>query len=404
MPTVTRWHLRTALVFLVLAFATGMLLFMTGCTPPSELTPSTDLHVPPEITPSETDLVQPGTQAIPSWTFHLSGAVNVTPLVSHDLIVTATADGVVHAVQALTGEPAWEFSPAAKVWDASLSVDEDLVCAGLVGGEVACLQAATGEVAWTVELGIEVQSPMVLTGDRVYVPSTHVGTGLENNYEGRASLFALDRRNGALIWEVETGNYILRRPLAADDLVVAGGLFLNEADEGINRLYAFQADSGDVVWEHESNDGLLRWIERAGDVLLFAGHSETVQALDLATGAPLWNYGPGYWIQFPAIQDGILYFGTGDHFMQALRAASGEVVWEQAINMDALNQVGRPLLADGRLWFNSVTGEIYGFDIASGQEFLHLITGHTARVGGARFENFYIMGDPDGFLYAYVIK
>jgi outer membrane protein assembly factor BamB len=90
--------------------------------------------------------------------------------------------------------------------------------------------------------------------------------------------------------------------------------------------------------------------------------------------------------------------------MQALKATTGEVVWEQAINMDALNQVGRPLIADGRLWFNSVTGEIYGFDAASGQELLHLITGHTARVGGALFENLYIMGDPDGVLYAYVIE
>jgi outer membrane protein assembly factor BamB len=380
------------------------ILLITACSTPAappamESTPN--LHDIP--TPERT---QPGQtlNAVPLWTASLTGAVNVTPIASGDLIVIATSDGVIHALHALSGEPAWEFAPGAKAWDASLSVDDELVCTGLEGGLVACLFAATGEAAWTVDLGYEVQSPMVLTPDRVYAPTTHVGTGLEADYSGKAVLFALSRGTGETVWEAETENYILRRPMAAGDLVVAGGVTLNAEDVGVMRLYAFRTADGSPAWQIETDDGLVRWIERAGDVLLYAAHSETVHALDLATGEHLWSYGPGYWIQFPAIRDGVLYFGTGDQFMQALMAADGTVLWETEINLDALSQIGLPIIADDTLWFNSVTGEIYGLQVSSGEIGLHLATGHTSRVGGALFENLYVMGDPDGNVYAYTIK
>jgi hypothetical protein len=55
------------------------------------------------------------------------------------------------------------------------------------------------------------------------------------------------------------------------------------------------------------------------------------------------------------------------------------------------------------IWLNAVTGDIYGLQVANGQQVAHLETGLSIRVGGALFENLYIMGDAEGGLYAFEI-
>ncbi len=101
-----------------------LIVILGACASPSSPTSTPSLQSVPEqsqpITPMETQVEV----ADPVWTATLSGAVNAAPLVSGDLVIVPTADGVIHAVQAETGEIAWVYSGEVKVWDASVSVDE----------------------------------------------------------------------------------------------------------------------------------------------------------------------------------------------------------------------------------------------------------------------------------------
>jgi outer membrane protein assembly factor BamB len=135
--------------------------------------------------------------------------------------------------------------------------------------------------------------------------------------------------------------------------------------------------------------------------VVFSGSSEIVHALSLATGERLWSFGPSYWMQFPAIADNTLFLGSGDERFHALDAATGEHLWETRIDLDSLNQIGRPLLKGDWIVFNAVTGDVYALRQTDGEQILHLETGISARVGGALYENTYIMGDAEGVLYAY---
>lgn len=387
-----------------------LFVFLAACASP---TPTSTIHTLPTLAPATTEPIphgapqatsdDTGTQVIPVWTAKLSDAVNTQPLLSGDLVIIATADGAIHAVNAETGKIAWQFSPQTKVWDASLQVDATRACAGMEGGQVVCLDINTGTPLWVVNLGLNVQSQIALTPDRVYAPTTLVGMGLENDYNGKASLFALDATTGEIVWEKVTDNYVLRRPNVGDGIVVTGGLYTKGEGDGLTRLYALSTEDGSEIWRYESDDGLPRWLEISDQTLLFSAGSETVHALNLTTGQLLWSYGPGFWMQFPAIHEGIVYFGTGDQILHAVQDSTGEIFWDGEINMNALNQIGRPIYRDGQLYFNAVTGEIYTFDAATGAETLHLVTGHTSRVGGALYQNLYLMGDPDGNLYAYAI-
>ena len=354
--------------------------------------------------------VSPSSESAAVWQTQLSAAVNVTPVVENGRVFAATADGTIHAVDAAAGKKIWELQPEnGRLWDASLRVAEDKVCAGLEGGRITCVGAADGQPLWTTELGIEVQSRPALVDGILYVPTTWVGSGTPNDYEGEAVLFALDAANGTILWQAVTENYILRRPIVAGSLVITGGADLaaeGETSSGYNspsRIYAFDKTSGDVVWIHESDDGLMRWLIASDSVVAFAGRSEIVQALNLADGQPVWSFGPSYWMQFPLLADGVFYLGTGDERFQALDAAGGSVLWETSIDLDSLNQIGQPLIAGDTIWLNAVTGDIYGLQMADGQPVAHLETGLSIRVGGALFENLYIMGDAAGGLYAFTI-
>ncbi|MBI5838546.1 MAG: PQQ-binding-like beta-propeller repeat protein [Chloroflexi bacterium] len=379
---------------------------LEACAP--KPTPTPNFHTQPQPTPSA---VSPSPSkaeiASPAWAVQLSGAINSTPIISGDLVIVATADGVVHAVQAGTGESVWMFSPKTRVWDASVNADETRVCAGMEGGQIICLDALTGQTLWIFDAGQEVQSRVALTPDRVYAPTTQAGTGLETNFNESASLIALDAATGEFVWEAVTENYILRRPVIAGEIILTGGAFQVEGQAAgtiETRIYALNTEDGSVRWKYESNDGLVRWVDVSGETVVFSAASETVNALGLADGKLLWQFGPGYWMQFPAMQNGNIFFGSGDELFQAVNASNGQVVWQHEINMSSLNQIGRPLIQENRIWFNSVTGEVYALDAATGGQVKYLSTGRTSRVGGVLYQNLYIMGDPDGNLSAYEIE
>lgn len=373
-------------------------------TPPAPASLQPGVHTQPQAGSTVATLVEITT---PGWVASLSDAVNASPLVSGDLVIVPTADGMLHALKAKTGEIAWVYSGEAKVWDASVNADETKVCAGLEGRRVICLDVKTGIPLWTASLELEVQSRIALTSDRVFAPTTHAGPGVETDFNAQASLIALDASNGAVIWQSLTENYILRRPVVNGNIVITGGAYqLPEKPDGevATGIYAFNTEDGSLLWEYRSNDGLLRWVESDDDLVFFSAASEIVYALNLNDGRLLWQDGPGYWMQFPVMNNGQIYFGSGDENFHAYNASTGVETWSHMIDLSSINQIGRPILRDSSIWFNSVTGAIYSLDVNTGERLATIYTGQSARVGGALYESFYIMGDPQGKVYAYSIQ
>jgi outer membrane protein assembly factor BamB len=384
-----------------------LLVTLISCSSTSSPTPPPslqDAHPQPQTSPLSGT---PAERTSPVWVAQLSGAVNTSLLISGGLVIVPTADGMIHAVHAETGEIAWVYSGGEKIWDASVNADEDKVCAGAQGRRVICLDSKTGNPLWSALLELEVQSRIAITSDRVLAPTTHAGSGVETDFNGQAALVALDASSGQIVWQSLTENYILRRPVVNGNVVITGGAYQlpgKAAGEIATRVYAFDLEDGSLLWMHESKDGLLRWVETGGDVVTFSAATEIVYALRLEDGQLLWRSSPGYWMQFPAMQDGLIFFGSGDEIFHALDASTGREAWSHTINLSSLNQIGRPIIRGNALWFNSVTGEIYALDRITGERLAYLNTGTPSRVGGALSESFYFMGDPEGNLYAYRIQ
>ncbi|HNN12310.1 MAG TPA: PQQ-binding-like beta-propeller repeat protein [Anaerolineales bacterium] len=379
-------------------FALSLAWAMAACTSQPLSTPSFSQV---DVGPAQTD----AEQISPVWTSHVSAAVNTSPLLSDNLVIFPTADGQISVLNSDSGDPAWQYS-GQTVWDTSVNADAERVCAGVKGGKIVCLNALTGEELWTIEIGIETQSKIAMTKEVLYIPTTWAGSGLDADYSAPAELVALNASTGEILWRSVTENYILRRPVVNGGLVITGGAYQPAnlpAGEVATRIYAFNLSDGDLAWTYESKDGLVRWVDSAGDIVIFSGATETVHALDLQDGHLIWDFGPGYWMQFPLIDNGRIFLGTGDEIFHAINASTGIEDWSHNINPASLNQVGRPSLLDGILWFNAITGEIYAVDVEGGKRAAYFATGFSVRVGGVVYQSYYIMGDADGNVHAYKV-
>jgi outer membrane protein assembly factor BamB len=90
--------------------------------------------------------------------------------------------------------------------------------------------------------------------------------------------------------------------------------------------------------------------------------------------AVLWSFKPnGFEVRSsPAVVDGTVYIGHGDHNLYALDAASGTVRWAFATGDHV---VSSPAVADGTVVVGSDDGTLYAVDAATGDERWHLDAG-----------------------------
>src|SRR5215469_10946377 len=96
-----------------------------------------------------------------------------------------------------------------------------------------------------------------------------------------------------------------------------------------------------------------------------ARHSATYQT----GGVPAFHrvkwtfHAAGPIVSTPAVAGGVLYFGSNDHNLYALDAASGELRWKFATKGRVASS---PAVGDGRVYFGSYDSNFYALDAATG--------------------------------------
>ena len=128
-----------------------------------------------------------------AWTFQAGGPILHAAAAAGGLVVFGAADGIVYAIRAADGQAAWKFPTAAAVWNAP-AIHEGLVLIGSRDGRLYALDAKTGQARWAAETGAPVlNSPAVdARSGRVYVGSETM------------RVHALGLADGREIWRSET--------------------------------------------------------------------------------------------------------------------------------------------------------------------------------------------------------
>jgi len=290
---------------------------------------------------------------------------------------------------------------------------------------VLCLDRETGETLWTKEVAPDLpeqdrireghgyaSSTPVVDAERLYVFfgvsgvhafdhngkhlwKHHVGKGL-NGWGSGASLsardnllfvnasvesgkvFALDKQSGEEVWQAGGIRESWAMPVVVDD--AQGRPELIVPIQG--KILAFDPQTGTPRWNCKTD---IAWymvpsVVAADGVVYAIGGRSGVAALAVRTGGQgdvtqnnrLWTGNNGSNVSSPIFHEGHIYWmheGLGVAYCAV--AATGEVVYNERLNR-AGQIYASPILADGKLYYLSRTGQVYV--IAARPEFELLAT------------------------------
>ncbi|WP_404962669.1 PQQ-binding-like beta-propeller repeat protein [Streptomyces sp. 147326] len=202
--------------------------------------------------------------------------------------------------------------------------------------EVTMRDAATGNTRWTQKQ--ENASCPLVTKEAVYVTI-------------KGKLLALDRGTGKEKAALEMPMSESRVPPVATPSGVHAGFSgdILTADIQLQR----------ELWKHEETSDM--WIdetEASNDTLVMATHNGKVKALSGKDGHLIWTYTTPTYGEIDAtmsVDDGLVYFASGDGSLYAVDVTTGKEAWDTKLNeIDA--------------WTPNLTGSML---ITGGGEYLH---------------------------------
>lgn len=164
---------------------------------------------------------------------------------------------------------------------------------GTMHGVMHAMDAATGEDLWTARLDGGILHSAAVVDGRCFVGSL----------DGR--VYALDAVTGQTLWAYRTGLGIWNAPVVVDGTVYIG------SRDGF--FYAFEAETGQLRWRTELGGPILCSPAYADGRVFTAAENMTAYGLDAATGEILWTgqlYGVSARGYHPVVAGGKVFFTT----------------------------------------------------------------------------------------------
>jgi outer membrane protein assembly factor BamB len=299
---------------------------------------------PPPVPLPDLDVSTPPT----AWTFRGEAPFWAGATYAHGLVYAGDDGGVLHALDAKSGQERWRFRAGAAIRSRALVAGNDLFVIA-DDGLVRRLDARNGELRWEARVeSTFVRHPPddprtlwdrfgadpVLVAGRLYV-GTH---------DGR--LVALDPADGGKRWQFPTGGAVLAAPCVAGGRAYFGSL------DG--HVYALDAATGALAWKFDARAPVVSTPALAGDRVIVGTRGYDLFALDAQRGVPLWKrYFWFSWVESsPAVVDGIAYVGSSDaSALHAVDVRDGRMVWKAPVRGWAW---GPPTVAGGRVYIGTV--------------------------------------------------
>ena len=289
------------------------------------------------------------------------------------LAAPVVAAGRVFALDARTHAVAIDAATGKRLWRASLKpADEEsggyggglafadgVLYAATGYGEVFALDPGNGEVVWRNRMGVPIRAAPTVSSGRVFVIS----------YDNRLHVLAAD--DGRELWSHE-GLPEVSGLLGAASPAVDGGLVVAPYSSG--ELVALRVENGRVSWSDSlARAGRLAELARISDIdgapvvdngQVFAiGHGGRMVAVDLRSGAPIWDQLIAG-TELPWLAGDFIYLVTLEAEIVCLWRRDGRVRWVTQLprykneknNTDPITWSG-PVLASDRLVVVSSKGD-----------------------------------------------
>src|SRR4051794_40777856 len=240
--------------------------------------------------------------------------------------------------------------------NSSPAVVGGLAYVGSDDGSLWALDAPTGAPVWH-----DRSAPWGMWAGAAFAQGTvYVGSG-------QSKVFAYDAATGGLVWSRSLGSRVRSTPSVADGKVFVG------TDAGT--VVALSAVTGAIRWSSSASPPSTGAVVRSSPAVsggrVFVATAETTPmdgdavAFDEKTGAVDWraDYVADYSTSSPAIANGVLYLGSYDTRVYAIKASSGKLLWAPAWGSDNMERGfnSSPAIANGRIYIGCRDGSLYSF-------------------------------------------
>jgi eukaryotic-like serine/threonine-protein kinase len=143
------------------------------------------------------------------WHFHAKRSVTSSPLLVDDIVLFASMDSTLYAIDAKMGWEIWRFRLGRGSISSPCS-DGKTVFLGAADGLIYAIDIDTNHEVWTFKTEHQVNGSPVIYQDCLYCGSVD------------GSLYCLECRTGRLIWKYSTGKPITGMPLVINDIIYIG--------------------------------------------------------------------------------------------------------------------------------------------------------------------------------------
>ena len=288
------------------------------------------------------------------WKFRTTSDLGSTCVVSSDgeTVYFGAEDAFIYALSTRNGALKWKYKTGDGV-TASPRLDDGTLYCGSLDGRFYALSATDGSLVYSVDLGgAEIWSSAAVTDDAVYVGTMDEGSS--------ASIFALRRRDGSVIWSRAIGAGVWSSPRLVEDekrYIVVG------AQDGA--VYALAADDGAILWSYETGHDAVDSsvaIDANSSVGFFGTSGGDVVAVRLATGRKVWrvHVDEGEIVSSPLVVDvDYVCVGTSSGDVVALRASDGDVLWRRRVGGEI---VSSPKADLGVVFIGSTNNNVLALD------------------------------------------
>jgi outer membrane protein assembly factor BamB len=244
------------------------------------------------------------------------------PAVYGDMIIAASANGTVEAIDAATGKTRWDVDVDTDL-SGGVGAGGDLVVVGTDRGVVIALESASGRELWRATVSGELLAPPAADWDVVVVQTL----------DGK--LHGLETSSGARRWTHDSSMPLLTLRGTSAPVLQEGVAYAGLAN---GRVIALKADAGTLLWEGRvATPQGQSDIERAVDidgrplidngVLYAVSYQGKVGALQLANGRPLWLHDASSYVGV-ASGFGNVYVAETTGVLSAYETDGGALRWQ----------------------------------------------------------------------------
>lgn len=344
-----------------ISLAVGVLMTLSACTQIDDYMLGKDNTLKPTaLTPLKPGLVLQKKWTVPtSKSSQVNADLKLDPVISQNVIYTASKDGFVQATDKNQGTILWTKQfPDHLV--SGPAVGEGHIALATSASTMMVLNQRNGELLWKANL----------TGDALAKPVIVDQQILVKTIDG--NLYAFDLKSGEKHWGVDHGSpsLILK---ASSSPVIFNQLALVGYSDG--KLDAVDRATGQIIWQRNiaySSGGSD--VERLvdidadpvvqGDLVYLASYQGYVGALSLKNGEFTWRK-PASIYKNIRVAGRSLYFVDGDSTIWSLDKETGRVKWKQSA-LKARN-LTEPLLIGNRLFVGDKSGFLHGLDVHNGE-------------------------------------